>query len=140
MVPAYCEVKLQIRDNILKDKIKKFEQLIRNRGYQIKMEQNDEYLILKSKGIAPHAMEPEKGENAIMQLICFLDTIDLGSNDVVDYIHWLVENISLENNGYSLGINCKDDSGKFTLNLGIADINEDQAMVRTSNKKFDSSF
>jgi len=130
MVPAYCEVKLQIRDNILKDKIiKKFEQFIRNRGYQIKMEQYDEYLILKSKGIAAHAMEPEKGENAIMQLICFLDTIDLGPNDVVDYIHWLVENIGMENNGYSLGINCKDDSGELTLNLGIADINEDQAMV-----------
>ena len=130
MVPAYCEAKLQIRDNFLKKKIiKKFEQFIRDRGYQIRMEQNEEYLILKSQGIAAHAMEPEKGENAIMQLVCFLDTIDLGSNDVVDYIHWLVENIGMENNGYSLGINCKDDSGELTLNLGIADINEDQAMV-----------
>ena len=140
MVPAYCEVKLQIRDIILKDKIiKKFEQFIRKKGYQIKMEQNDEYLILKSKGIAAHAMEPEKGENAIMQLICFLDTIDLGSNDVVDYIHWLVENIGMENNGYSLGINCKDDSGDLTLNLGIADINEDQAMVRI-NPRYPHNF
>jgi len=130
MVPAYCEAKLQIRDNLLKDNIiKKFEQFIRDRGYQIRMEQNEEYLILKSRGIAAHAMEPEKGENAIMHLVCFLDTIDLGSNDVVDYIHWLVENIGMENNGYSLGINCKDDSGELTLNLGIIDINEDQGMV-----------
>lgn len=140
MVPAYCEAKLQIRDNFLKKKIiKKFEQFIRNRGYQIRMEQNDEYLILKSKGIAAHAMEPEKGKNAIMQLVCFLDTIDLGSNDVVDYIHWLVENIGMENNGYSLGINCKDDSGELTLNLGIADINEDQAMVRI-NPRYPHNF
>jgi succinyl-diaminopimelate desuccinylase len=130
MVPAYCEVKLQIRDNFLKKKIiKKFEQFIRNRGYQIRMEQNDEYLILKSKGVDAHAMEPEKGKNAIMQLVCLLNTIDLGSTDVANYIHWLVENIGMENNGYSLGINCKDDSGELTLNLGIADINEDQAMV-----------
>jgi len=35
----------------------------------------------------------------------------------------------MENNGYSLGINCKDGSGELTLNLGISDINEDQAMV-----------
>lgn len=134
MVPAYCEAKIQIRDNFLKKKIiKKFEQFIRDRGYQIRMEQNDEYLILKSKGISAHAMEPEKGKNAIMQLVCFLDTIDLGSNDVVEYIHWLVENISMENNGYSLGINCKDDGGELTINLGMADINEDQAMVRINS-------
>jgi len=140
MVPAYCEVKIQIRDNFLKKKIiKKFEQFIRDRGYQIRMEQNDEYLILKSKGISAHAMEPEKGKNAIMQLVCFLDTIDLGSNDVAEYIHWLVENIGMENNGYSLGINCKDDSGELTLNLGIADINEDQAMVRI-NPRYPHNF
>lgn len=140
MVPAYCEAKIQIRDNFLKKKIiKKFEQFIRDRGYQIRMEQNDEYLILKSKGISAHAMEPEKGKNAIMQLVCFLDTIDLGSNDVVEYIHWLVENIGMENNGYSLGINCKDDGGELTINLGMADINEDQAMVRI-NPRYPHNF
>jgi succinyl-diaminopimelate desuccinylase len=140
MVPAYCEAKLQIRDNILKDKIiKKFEQFIRESGYQIEIEQNDKYLILKSKGIAAHAMGPEKGKNAIMQLVCLLNTIDLGSTDVANYIHWLVENIGMENNGYSLGINCKDDSGELTLNLGIADIKEDQAMVRI-NPRYPHNF
>jgi len=140
MVPAYCEVKLQIRDNILKDKIiKKFEQFIRDRGYQIKIEQGGEYFILKSKGVDAHTMEPEKGKNAIMQLVCLLDTINLGSTDIANYIHWLVENIGMENNGYSLGINCKDDSGDLTLNLGIADINEDQAMVRI-NPRYPHNF
>ena len=140
MVPAYCEAKLQIRNNLLKKEIiRKLEQFIRESGYQIEIEQNDECLILKSKGIAAHAMEPEKGKNAIMQLVCLLNTIDLGSTDVANYIHWLVENIGMENNGYSLGINCKDDNGKLTLNLGIANINEDQAMVRI-NPRYPHSF
>jgi len=140
VVPAYCEAKLQIRDNILKDNIiKKFEQFIRERGNQLKIEKDNEYLILKSKGVAAHAMEPEKGENAIMQLICFLDTLDLGFTDVANYIHWLVENIGMENNGYSLGINCEDDSGNLTLNLGMVEINENQGMVRI-NPRYPHNF
>jgi len=140
MVPAYCEAKFQTRDNILKGKIiKKFEKFIRDRGYQIEIEQDGEYLILKSKGVDAHAIEPEKGKNAIMQLVCLLNTIDLGSNDMVDYIHWLIKNIGMENNGYSLGINCKDDSGELTLNLGIVDINEDQGMVCV-NPRYPHSF
>jgi len=127
MVPTYCEVKLQIRDNILKDKI------------IIKIEQDGEYLILKSKGVDAHAMEPEKGKNAIMQVVCLLNTINLGSTDIANYIHWLVENIGMENNGYSLVIDCEDDSGKLTLNLGMADINEDQAMVRI-NPRYPHNF
>ncbi len=90
VVPAYCEAKLQIRDNLLKKEIiRKLKQFIRESGYQIEIEQNDECLILKSKGIAAHAAEPEKGKNAIMQLVCLLNTIDLGSTDVANYVHWL---------------------------------------------------
>lgn len=130
MVPPYCEAKLQIRDDLLKKEIiRKFEQFIRESGYQIEIEQDDEYLILKSKGIAAHAMEPEKGKNAIMQLVCLLNTIDLGSTDVANYIHWLVESIGMEYNGYSLGINYQDNTGELTINLGMIDINEDQGKV-----------
>ena len=140
MVPAYCEAKLQIRDEFLKMKItKKIEQFIRMSGYQIKIEQNNECLILKSEGIAAHAMEPEKGKNAIMQLLCLLNKIDLGSTDLADYIHWLVENIGMEYNGYSLGINCKDDGGELTLNLGMIDISEDQGKV-CINPRYPHSF
>jgi len=140
MVPAYCEAKLQIRDDFLKmEIIKKIEQFIRASGYQIEIEQNNECLILKSKGIAAHAMEPEKGKNAIMQLVCLLNKIDLGSTDVANYIHWLVENIGAEYNGYSLGINCKDDSGELTLNLGMIDVDEDQGKV-CINPRYPHSF
>jgi succinyl-diaminopimelate desuccinylase len=140
IVPDYCEAKLQIEDINLKEEIiKKFRQFIQEKGYKIKIKKKDKFLILKSKGIAAHAMEPEKGQNAIMQLISFLDTLNLGSTDVVNYIHWLTENIGMENNGYSLGINCKDENGAFTLNLGMIDLDKNKGMVRI-NPRYPYSF
>jgi hypothetical protein len=72
----------------------------------------------------------EKGRNAIIQLISFLDTLALGSTNIADYIHLLAQKIGMENNGFSLGINSQNENGGLTFNVGVIDINEEQTGQR----------
>jgi len=140
IVPAHCKCELMIENrNLRESTIKKFDKFVSGKKYQMNLKKKDNILILKSTGVAVHAMNPEKGKNAIMQLITFLDTIDLGSSDTAAYIHFLAKNIGMETNGNSLGIKCKDDTGELTLNVGIIDLNEDRGIV-TINPRYPYTF
>jgi succinyl-diaminopimelate desuccinylase len=139
-VPDYCEGTLAVEDDGLRKSIvKKFNDFVKEKKYQMELEEKSNILVFRSKGIAAHAMEPEKGKNAIMQLITFLDTIGLDNSDVASYIHFFAKNIGMETDGNSIGIKCMDDTGELTLNVGVIDLNEDKGLVSV-NPRYPCTF
>lgn len=131
VVPDYCEAKLTV-DEGLKDEIRdKFESFIEKTGYKMEIiSEGQKGLIIKSYGISAHGSLPEKGKNAICQLIMFLNTLNTTKGDASDFISFLAENIGMEFYGQSLGVGLHDEiSGKLILNVGVIDFDKKQGTV-----------
>ncbi len=76
-------------------------------------------LVIEATGVAGHAMEPEKGDNAIWKLFCLLDAVkDKFPSEVVSSVF---ENICSNMCCEKIGFGCQDEqSGDTTCNLGLA--------------------
>lgn len=73
---------------------------------------------VSAKGVAGHAMEPEKGDNAIAKLFSFL-TAFTDDEAVEEAYEYLVSPLAPE----KLGIYCEDaQSGSLTLNVGAVEL------------------
>ncbi len=81
---------------------------------RITVERREEGICVVSDGTASHAMEPEKGVNAVTHLLLLLHEAEM------DNVCRFVENwIGTELDGNTLQIRCADaPSGPLTLNLG----------------------
>ena len=83
-----------------------------------------------SKGRAAHAMEPDKGINAITNAIKLIAET-LGEEQLGDVPAFVSKYIGTTTDGSLLDIDCKDiRSGAMTLNVGVININEDTAQVK----------
>lgn len=128
MVPDYCEagIKTDLKSNV----IEALEQFSERTAYDLKTEEKNDLLLIKSYGIAAHGSLPEAGKNAIMQLLAFLGELDLGKSAIVDYINFFNKYVGMETDGESFGVGLSDEvSGKLSFNVGVADINEDSAKL-----------
>ena len=79
-----------------------------------------------TKGVASHASNPEKGENAISKMLIKIveDNIDFQYRDDIEL---LLKYLCSDYYGDALGINQYDDVFKnTTLNLGILEVNEEK--------------
>ena len=79
----------------------------------------DQRIKITAHGISAHASTPEKGKNAISQLITYLDLIDLQVGDAANFIRFLARNIGMDTTGEHMGINFKDEYNPLVLNLGV---------------------
>lgn len=86
---------------------------------KILMEQNDNKLVIKSAGKAAHASTPEIGINAISKLLLILNSFSFFPSDLCKTLHGLAEVIAGDTDGTGLGVNCKDDTGELTNNIGM---------------------
>ncbi|URZ07735.1 dipeptidase PepV [Clostridium felsineum] len=128
IVPPYAEagIKADLKGEI----IDKCESFCERTGYDLKAEEKDDMVIIKSKGIAAHGSTPHLGKNAIMQLLSFLDELNLGKSDLTDYIAFLNKYIGMETDGESFGIGMEDKvSGKLSFNVGVIDFSRDLGKV-----------
>ena len=87
-------------------------------------------LMIISRGKAAHACEPEKGQNAALELIDLIanayDVPEIGS--ICSFIDYA---INKETNGRSLGLKMSDSvSGSLTVNLGCVHIEENKAYAQ----------
>ncbi len=74
-------------------------------------------LVLESRGVAGHAMAPEKGENAAVKLLRLLDGVYGDASPALRNVRRYLGEYNAAN---SLGITAKDDvSGELTVNLGV---------------------
>ncbi|MDD3223711.1 MAG: dipeptidase PepV [Clostridium sp.] len=126
MVPNYCEagIEADLKSNII-DECNNFA----NRtGYALKAEEKGNIVVIKSNGFTAHGSTPEKGKNAIMQLLAFLGELDLGKSDATNVVNFFNKYVGLETDGESFGIGLSDKvSGKLTFNVGVVNIDEDSA-------------
>ncbi|RXJ96388.1 dipeptidase PepV [Malaciobacter molluscorum] len=124
IVPNYCEALLYIKDNI-KTIYEKCLDIIKKEEYSITLHLEDNNLFIQSQGISSHAMEPQKGKNAISQLMLLLGSLDLKSNQISEFIDLYNDKINIQTNGKNLDCQMSDeDSGELTLNVGVINLDE----------------
>lgn len=118
IVPGYCEALIKGADKGILESY-----IIQNRA-TIDIEECEEGMILKSHGVSAHGSTPEKGKNAIMELILALNTLDIeGEAGVI--IDTLAHKIGRDVNGENIGVGLWDEpSGKLTLNAGVINMTE----------------
>lgn len=127
MVPDYCEAEVGVgNDAAKKDVMNALSKFITATGYDITYEDKGGSIILKSKGVSAHGSTPERGKNAVIQLVMFLSGLDI-DGDAEEYIDFFAYSVGTETNGKTLGMYLKDDTGELTFNLGVMDIDESHA-------------
>ncbi|MBR2970841.1 MAG: Sapep family Mn(2+)-dependent dipeptidase [Clostridia bacterium] len=95
-------------------------------GYRIEdysITAEDEVITIEAKGVAGHAMAPNKADNAIWKLFrllaCFTDKSDL--------VNFFNEKICLNTGAEALGIYKSDEvSGELTMSMGIIKVDDDK--------------
>ncbi len=130
MVPDYCEALLEMKKDFT-DRIAKTIQYCNDKfNFKIEADFEGEKCYVKSFGISAHGSTPEKGINAISQMIKFLCSLPLCVNEQTALINFIDKNIGSETNGHSFGLDMKDDvSGSLVFNFGIFDLDEENANI-----------
>lgn len=125
MVPDYCEAYLSVEPT-KKDYTKMLIMRIASEdNVNIKLSEDDGGIIIKSYGVAAHGSTPEKGVNAIMQLIMILYRLDFAKDDVYQYITHFAEKVGMDYTGKGMGLDIRDDlSGGLTYNVGVMHIDD----------------
>jgi succinyl-diaminopimelate desuccinylase len=78
---------------------------------------------ITAAGKSAHGSQPEKGINAAMSLIVFLNSLPLEAGGAEGAICLLAEKLGLDYNGQGLELDVQDMSGRLTVNLGALSIN-----------------
>ena len=120
VVPKKCDVTLNIDNSRinLSDIIKLIDEEVQNLKFDINYSINENSILLHSRGIQAHSAHPELGKNAISPMIILLNRIFSHFGYKIQLFEFFEKNINTEFNGESLDINCKDESGNLTLNVG----------------------
>lgn len=132
MVPDYAEASIQgegLYEHIL-------TAYNTDRQANIVAEKTGDIITFKSYGVSAHGSTPEKGNNAISHLLCFLDCLDLAIGDATNFVRFYALQIGLELNGEHMGIALEDEqSGKLVLNSGVLSMT-DQEVRLTINIRY----
>lgn len=100
---------------------RKLESLAKKLDGEFSFQPGEQGLVISSKGRAAHAMEPEKGKNAVSHLLKLLSSC-FGGQSLGGLWDFLARKIGLELEGSALGLRQADEvSGPLTVNLGVAE-------------------
>lgn len=113
VVPDYAEAVISLP----KDEFHMVKKLA-DKVEEIKVEEKEDFLIIKSYGISAHGSTPNKGKNSISHLLLFLGKLDF-KGDTKEFIDFMNKYMGLDLHGKNLGIYLEDEiSGEFIFNLG----------------------
>lgn len=119
IVPKYAESTLEISNIPLDQIISELNSLIVELNFHIDIKKIDNNQIkLISNGVAAHSAYPDLGVNALSRLLIILNKLLCLHNINQPLLQFLDSKINTELNGNLLNINCIDESGKLTLNVG----------------------
>ncbi|MDU4950845.1 MAG: dipeptidase PepV [Clostridium sp.] len=128
IVPDCCKCKISYTNSVFLQYFK--DETIKER-YKIEIENGNGYLIVTAAGVAAHGSTPQSGDNAISNLLLYLNEVMTFKDDFTNFLNDFNNVIAKEYNGKKLGIDFQDEeSGKLTLNLGIIDGNEKEVSMR----------
>ena len=125
MVPDYAVAKL-VETTPIKDIVDAFNV---TRAANIEYTKDGAFTILKSHGVSAHGSTPNKGLNAISQLITLLDLIDIQIGDQSNFVRFLAKYIGMDYDGKKLGVGFDDAYNDLVLNLGMIDIDQTKGKV-----------
>ena len=103
----------------MSDFIETLKHFIKRNNFEIdiyKLSQTE--VKLTSYGVGAHAAHPDAGVNAISRLLVILALTFKHYNCNLELLDFFNKYINTEYDGKSLGISCKDESGRLTLNVG----------------------
>ena len=130
MVPDYCECEIEMNRDFSVRIEKTVEYMRAKFGSKLELVIDDNKYIIKSYGLSAHGSTPEKGINAISQLVSCICKLPLCVSEQTAYINFLDTHIGMETDGRSFGVAMNDDvSGKLVFNLGTINISEDKGSV-----------
>lgn len=126
MVPDYCEAHILSKASI-KDRVTTYA---KENNIRLEIIEEEGKSIIKSYGVSAHGSLPESGQNAISQLMVFLNTLDLAKGDITDFIRFYNDKIGMEYYGESIGCGFEDEeSGKLIFNVGVIDLDQDDVKL-----------
>jgi succinyl-diaminopimelate desuccinylase len=130
MVPDYCECELEMKKDFT-DRIQKTVEYMKiEKNAKLELFFENEKCIIKSYGLSAHGSTPDKGINAISQLISFICKLPLCVSEQTSYLNFLDEHIGSETDGSSFGVAMSDEvSGKLVFNLGTIDVSEEKGDI-----------
>lgn len=98
-----------------------------DKGAKVEISSDGDLHTVKSYGVSAHGSTPDKGNNAISHLLCFLDCIDLEIGDAANFVRFYGMQIGLDLNGERMGCALEDEqSGKLVLNAGVLQMTEEE--------------
>lgn len=128
MVPDYCEAAIETSDP--SRLVNNIEALSSQNNYKVRVEQQDNQVIIKSYGVSAHGSTPQFGFNAIMQLFELLEKLPVGNSDISDFIVFMNKNVGFDVYGERFGVGLDDKvSGKLSFNVGVINMDEDRVSV-----------
>lgn len=130
MVPDYCECELEMKKDFAERIQKTVEYLNEKNNAKLEVEIQGSKCLIKSYGVSAHGGTPEKGVNAISQLISCVCKLPLCVSEQTAYINFLDTHIGMDTDGRSFGVAMSDEvSGKLVFNLGTINITEEKGNV-----------
>lgn len=130
-VPDYCECDLAVAPDQAGKVREDLAAFAREQAFKMESEAIEPGMLrVKSFGIAAHGSTPEQGQNAIMQMMLYLNTLPLGDNDTAAFIRTYNAKIGREYYGESIGIDWNDEiSGRLIFNVGMAELTPEAGEV-----------
>lgn len=124
MVPDFCECELEVQKDFLESLKEKVEFMKENQSADIRLEAVGSKYTLKSYGISAHGSTPDKGLNAVSQMITLLGKLPLHDDESANFVRFMNNSVGMETDGKSFGLYMRDDvSGKLVFNLGVFELN-----------------
>jgi succinyl-diaminopimelate desuccinylase len=136
MVPDHCQAILHAEETIkspINDILSRYAE---KTGYHISIEEDLDTLVIDSYGVSAHGSMPEKGQNAISQMMGFLNRCPGLSESAAKLMKSYVQLLDMEYNGKSFGCGFEDElSGKMIMNVGLVSL-VDRTVSFTVNTRY----
>ncbi len=122
VVPDFCEAAVKASPAALNRIEQKSMDFFDKAQSDMELVYSSDGLLVKSYGVSSHASFPERGINAISQLMMFLKELDV-PGEKGKFISFFCDHIGMETDGKSIGCSLSDKvSGSLTLNAGIVNL------------------
>lgn len=125
-VPDYAEAIIKENDHDVKAI---FDSVCKTKGINLEYSKDGELTTIKSFGVSAHGSMPEKGLNAISQLIYFLNYLDLEIGDSTSFIRFYSNYIGMTTDGSGLKVNISDEYGKLIFNVGVINLDSEKGSI-----------
>ncbi|MDL2217649.1 Sapep family Mn(2+)-dependent dipeptidase [Christensenellaceae bacterium OttesenSCG-928-M15] len=102
-------------------------------GFELKKEADGDMVKLTVKGLGAHASLPDNGKNALQMLIRILYGLALEPEDQ-KLVSALFEAFQMDKHGETLGLDAQDESGRLTLNPGVLNWTEEEAVLEIDSR------